>query len=231
MLRTSILIVEDDHSINNNIQTACELEGWETHAVFNEAEAIKFLNKKVPNIIILDMMLPNINGIEIYRQVTYHSLAPTIIVNANKDEQIKIQCLEMGSDDYITKPFRMRELIARIKAILRRCQKEESVSTPTIFSNEDFYFNFVTRHFKVRGKEIKLSRLEHRLLEELIKNAGKTLTFDYLLHKVWGSEYGSEREYLYVYLGRLRMKIEPDPKHPKYLINDPGVGYTFRFNN
>jgi DNA-binding response OmpR family regulator len=223
----SILVVDDDPSVNSLLQDIMQGEGWETYGVFDGEEALNFIKMKKIDIIILDINLPKMDGIEVCKYITSHFSTPIIMLSARYNEEDKIRCLNLGADDYITKPFKIGELVARLKAILRRCQKGDLVSKMPNYTNHELELNFNARSFKVRGNDINLSQIESSLLQELIINAGKTLASEYLLHKVWGPEYGSEKEYLHVYINHLRLKIELDPKSPRYLINESGIGYKF----
>jgi two-component system KDP operon response regulator KdpE len=150
------------------------------------------------------------------------------MLSAKSDASDKVRCLNIGADDYITKPFALDELIARVKSVLRRTEAATAVPTQPSFTSGDLEINFVERRVSVAGNEVRLTPTEYSLLQELVLNAGKVLTYSHLLHRVWGPEYGSEREYLRVFIGRLRAKLEPDPANPKYIITVPGVGYRFQ---
>jgi len=173
-------------------------------------------------------MMPKIDGFEVCRRLREWSPIPIIMLSARGDESDKVKCLDLGADDYITKPFGAGELIARVKAVLRRTEAAASIPTQPSFTSGDLQINFVKRQVTVAGKEVKMTPTEYSLLQEFVLNAGKVLTHTYLLNKVWGPDYREEREYLHVFVRRLRAKLEPDPTNPEYIMTLPGVGYQFK---
>ncbi len=183
---------------------------------------------ELPDLVILDIMMPKMDGFEVCRRLREWSQIPTIMLSARGDETDKVKCLDLGADDYLTKPFGTRELLARVRAVLRRTEATKTVSTPPLFTSGDLRISFAQRQVTVAGKEVKLTPTEYSLLQEFVLNAGKTLTHSYLLDRVWGPEYRDEREYLHVFVHRLRTKLEPDATNPKYIMTVPGVGYRFR---
>jgi two-component system KDP operon response regulator KdpE len=150
------------------------------------------------------------------------------MLSARGDESDKVKCLDLGADDYITKPFGKGELIARVKAVLRRTEAATTIPTQPSFTSGDLEINFAQRQVAVSGKEVKLTPTEYTLLQEFALNAGKVLTHTHLLNKVWGPEYREEREYLHVFIRRLRAKLEPDPTNPKCIMTVSGIGYQFK---
>ncbi len=149
------------------------------------------------------------------------------MLSARGDESDKVKCLDLGADDYITKPFGASELIARVKAVMRRTETAATTPTQPSFASGDLQINFVKRQVTVAGNEVKLTPTEYALLQEFVLNPGKVLTHTYLLNKVWGSEYREDTQYLHVFVRRLRAKLEPDPTNPRYITTVPGVGYQF----
>ena len=226
MHRTSILVVDDDPSINEILQRTLEGEGWKTFSAFNGDEAIKSIHKNAPDLVILDIMMPGIDSIEVCRHILNTTSVPVVMLSALDNLENKVKCLSLGADDYITKPFRTEELIARVRAVLHRHQ-ENPAGLRTSFISGDLEINFNARRVIVKGREIRLTSTEYRLLAELTINAGKVLTYRYLLNEVWGPEYSDERQYLHVYIGHLRNKIESNPENPTYIVTIPGVGYRF----
>ncbi|MBI4284967.1 MAG: response regulator transcription factor [Chloroflexi bacterium] len=225
---TAILVVDDDPSINQLLQACLEGEGWKARAVLSGEQALRAVDEDPPDLIILDIMLPGISGIEVCRRISDAYLMPIIMLSARCDVRDKVTCLNAGADDYIAKPFSIDELTARVKAVLRRRRGERTTASPGIFPNAGLEIDFNTEIVKLHGRELYLTRTEYCLLRELALNAGKTLTHRHLLAKVWGYEYYGETEYLHQYIRHLRSKIEPDPKQPRNIITIPGRGYRLQ---
>jgi len=228
MTKDSILVVDDDLSIIKFLRRNLEARGYEVFTAMDGAEAVQTVEMKLPGLIILDIMMPKIDGFEVCRRLREWSQIPIIMLSARGNEEDKVKCLDLGADDYITKPFGASELIARVRTVLRRTQAATTIPTQPSFTSGDLNISFPQRRVTVAGKEVKFTPTEYNLLQELVLNAGKVLTHMYLLNKVWGLEYREEREYLYVFARRLRAKIEPDPTNPKYITTIPGVGYQFK---
>ena len=229
MHQTTVLVVDDDPSINDLLKTILEAEGWKTISAIDGDKAIKSFHENLPDIIILDINMPGIDGIEVCRHIANTSPSvPIVMLSALSDLANKVRCLGLGANDYITKPFQPEELIARLKAQLRHHHKENSIQERNLYTSDAFEIDFGTQRVRIQGNEVRLPPTEYRLLEELTKNVGKPLTYKYLLNKVWGPDYSTERQYLHVYIGRLRTKIESDPKNPKYIVSLPGIGYRFQ---
>jgi len=176
----------------------------------------------------LDIMMPKLDGFEVCRRLREWSQVPVIMLSGRGDEQDKVKCLDLGADDYITKPFGVQELLARVRAVLRRTSGAGAVTTPPSYAAHGLNIKFAERQVTVSGREVKLTPTEFNLLREFVLNAGKVLTHSQLLNRVWGPGYGEEREYLHVFVRRLRNKIEPDPTNPSFIVTVPAVGYQFR---
>jgi len=228
MRRTCILITDDEVVIIKLLQAGLEDEGWKTLVAMDGAQALHVIEMESPDLVILDLNMTKLDGYEVLRRLREWSQIPVIVISAQSGMNGKVKCLNLGADDYVTKPFGVEELIARVKAVLRRNRRNNSRSTPSSFTSGDLKIDFDARRVSVSGNEVRLTPTEFSLLGELVLNAGKVLTHTYLLKKIWGPEYESEREYLYVAVGHLRAKIELDSKHPKYIISVPGVGYRFQ---
>lgn len=228
MLKKRILVVDDELNIIKFLRSNLEAEGFEVMAAPDGALAISTFEKELPDLVILDIMMPKIDGFEVCRRLREWTHTPIIMLSARGDEGDKIKCLDLGADDYITKPFGAGELIARVNAVLRRSEVGANQPTGPAYTRDDLVINLAKRQVTVAGNEIKLTPTEYNLLQELVLNAGKVLTHIHLLNKVWGPEYREETEYLHVFARRLRLKLEPNPAVPKYLITVPGVGYQFQ---
>lgn len=225
MLR--ILIADDDPVIRKFVRTNLEARDYQTLMAADGAEALEVVERELPDLIILDIMMPRVDGFEVCRRLREWSQIPIVVLSARGEVRDKVECLESGADDYLTKPFGVDELVARIRAVLRRTEMSQAPPAVSSFTGDDIEINFAQRRVTVAGREVKLTPTEYNLLQELVSNAGKVLTHGMLLDKLWGPEYGEEKEYLRVFIGRLRRELEPDPENPKYLMTVPGVGYKF----
>ncbi len=228
MRRPCILIVDDNEMIIKFVRANLEAEGWQTVMAMDGDEALQLIQKQLPDLMILDIMMPNVDGFEVLRRLPEGSQIPVIMLSVKEGIADKVKCLNLGADDYITKPFGVDELIARVKAMLRRSKTVGSVPRESSFTSGNLQINFATRRVTVAGSEVRLTPTEYRLLQELVLNAGKVLPHNYLLGRVWGPEYRQEREYLHVFVSHLRAKLEPDPAKPRYILSVPGVGYQFK---
>ncbi|HZS78240.1 MAG TPA: response regulator transcription factor [Ktedonobacteraceae bacterium] len=228
-----ILVVDDDPPIQRALRRNLLVSGYEVLVADNGKEAVEIAREHQPDLILLDLWLPGeVDGLEVCAQVRQWSQIPIIVVSARTDEQQKVQALDLGADDYLTKPFSNDELLARIRACLRRAnasQESELAQEPEVLSSIDGYLciNLARRLVTVRNKDIKLTPTEFELLRQLMLHAGKVLTHRSLLKAVWGPEYGEEADYLRVYIRQLRRKIEEKPAEPRYILTEPGVGYVF----
>lgn len=228
MDKTRILVVDDELSIIKLLRANLEAGGYEVLAAMNGSEALQKFEIELPDLVILDIMMPKMDGFEVCCRLREWSRVPLIMLSARHDENDKVKCLNLGADDYITKPFGKDELIARVRAVMRRTEPSAAVSSQPSFSTSDLEINFAKRQVTIAGTEVRLTRTEYKLLQELVLNAGKVLTHTQLLHKVWGPEYYDDTQYLHVFVGRLRAKLEADPTNPRYIVTVPGVGYQFK---
>jgi two-component system KDP operon response regulator KdpE len=223
-----ILVVDDEPRMINFIRMNLELEGHQVVEAHNGLEALEAVRTRLPDIIILDVMMPELDGFETLRMLREFSTIPVIMLTAKGEENDKVYGLELGADDYITKPFGPRELSSRIKAVLRRTDMPIDSPDKSILKIDDrLSFDLNRREVIVNGEHIKLRPTEYRLLYHLIENAGWTVSHDQLLAKVWGYEYRDEAHYVRLYVNYLRGKIEEDPSHPRYILTERGVGYRF----
>ncbi len=224
-----ILIVDDDRSIVEAITIGLELQ-WNDVQVISAPDGergLEVFGAETPDLTLLDVNMPHVNGWEMLRRLREFSDAPVILLTARGEELDKVKGLELGADDYLTKPFSHLELFARIKAVLRRIEGITPVSARPAFVSGALAVNFDSREVQIAGREVKLTATEYNLLYLLVRNAGRVLTFDTLLAKVWGDEYRSETDYLKTYISRLRRKLGDDHEHPHYILTERGTGYRF----
>jgi two-component system KDP operon response regulator KdpE len=204
-----------------------ELEGYRVSEASDGLEALNKARDELPDLIILDVNMPELDGFETLKLLRQTGNTPVIMLTVKADEDDRIKGLELGADDYVTKPFSPRELASRVKAVLRRTETAAPVEKTTIVVDNDLTIDFKKREVMVRGQPVKLRPTEYRLLYHLVSNAGYVMTHDMLLQKVWGHEYRDESQYVRLYINYLRQKIEADPAHPKYILTEHGVGYQF----
>lgn len=230
MSDSTILIVDDDPVILKFVSANLKARSYDVLTAEDGKSALKTIEETLPDLVILDIMMPGMNGLEVCRRIREWSKVPIIMLTAKNELTDKVELLNLGADDYITKPFGIEELLARVRAVLRRKSSVIPADAAVLISDE-LKINFAERWVTVDGEEVKLSPTEYDLLRELGQNAGKVLTHQMLLSRVWGPEYGSEMEYLRVYIGRLRNKIEVDSRKPRHILTKPGVGYYFQKQN
>jgi len=222
-----ILVVDDDPAILRLLYSNLRARGYKVTTAMDGEKALEVVGGERPNLIILDIMIPKLDGIEVCRRIREWSQVPIIMLSAKGDEKNKVLCLELGANDYLTKPFGIAELTARIKAALRNSDNQKAAGTQPVLVCGDIEINFARRRVTARGIEVRLTRTEYSLLQQLATNAGKVLTHSMLLENVWGSQYYAEKEYLRVFIRRLRKRLEQNPDKPKYILTAPGVGYHF----
>ena len=222
-----ILLAEDEAALRDFVSRNLRARGFEILEASNGLEAMALWERENPHLLILDIMMPRMDGLEVCRRIREHSTVPIIILTALDAESDKVAALDLGADDYLTKPFGVEELLARVRAVLRRTHWEATPPVSGIKQFGDIEIDLAGHIVRLRGAEVRLSPTEFALLKQLIMHVGKVLTHRMLLQNIWGSEYGGEAEYLRVYINRLRQKLEPDPANPGYLLTEPGVGYRF----
>ncbi len=223
-----ILVVDDEPRIIGFIRMNLELEGHQVIEAHTGLEALEAVRTKLPDVVLLDVMMPDLDGFETLRMLREFTDIPVIMLTAKGEENDRVYGLELGADDYITKPFGPRELSSRIKAVLRRYDTAtKSPEEAVLRIDNRLSVDFNRREVIVNGEHIKLRPTEYRLLYHLIQNAGWTVPHDQLLAKVWGYEYRDEAHYVRLYVNYLREKIEEDPSHPRYILTERGVGYRF----
>ena len=224
-----ILIVDDDHDLLEAVGLGMQLQwqGAEIVTATDGEQALDVFFDQQPDVVLLDVGLPRLDGFAVLRRVREVSDTPVLMLTARGEELDKVRGLEIGADDYVTKPFSPLELLARIKAVLRRAELPPPVRATPSFIAGDLAINFDSREVTRRGEVIPLTALEYRLLYHLVRNAGHVLSREALLARVWGDEYRDQSDYLKVYVSRLRSKLEDDPDSPRYILTERGLGYRF----
>lgn len=220
-----ILVVDDEERMVRFIRLNLEQDGFEVVEAFAGQQAMDKLRQTLPDLVLLDVMLPDFDGFEVLRLIRENNDVPVIMLTAKAEEDDRVKGLELGADDYITKPFSPRELTSRVRAVLRRT--EGASSTGVIEVDGRLKIDFDRREVWVEGKLVKLRPTEYRLLYHLVQNAGWVISHDQILAKVWGYEYRDEPHYVRLYVNYLRQKLEKDPSNPKYILTERGVGYRF----
>ncbi len=221
-----ILVVDDEIEILRALQRSLVAHGFEVCTADNGEDALEEIGRYRPDLMLLDLGLPGISGLEVCRQVRLSSNLPIIVLSVKDTERDKVSALDLGADDYVSKPFGMNEVLARVRVALRHSAHVHAGVEPS-FTAGPLKVDFAQRQVQVNGQEVKLTPTEYDLLKALIKNSGKIMTRQMLLSQVWGTGYGTEAHYLHVYIGQLRRKIEPDPAHPRFILTISGVGYRF----
>lgn len=222
-----ILVVDDEPRMIGFIRLNLEHDGYQVVEAHNGIEALDKVRTQLPDAIILDVMMPDLDGFETLRMLREFSTIPVIMLTAKGEENDKVRGLELGADDYVTKPFGPRELSSRVKAVMRRADMPNAPERALLRIDDRLSVDFNRREVIVAGEHIKLRPTEYRLLYHLIENAGWTVSHEQLLAKVWGYEYRDETHYVRLYVNYLREKIEEDPANPKYILTERGVGYRF----
>ncbi|HIP71701.1 MAG TPA: response regulator transcription factor [Anaerolineae bacterium] len=224
----NILVVDDEKPLREFISRNLAARGFQVFSAANGLEALAFFNTERLDLIILDVMMPHMDGLEVCRRIRQTSTVPILILTALGEEADKVAALDMGADDYLTKPFGVDELLARVRAIFRRLEWSKSqTGKRRVLRYGDMELDEERMTAVCRGQRLKLTQTEYDLLRYLMRHQGKALSHRRILQAVWGPEYGDEAEYLRVYIGRLRRKIEKDPTKPEYLKTEYGIGYRF----
>ena len=223
-----ILVVDDEPQIINFVTMNLEQENFRVVSARDGYEALEKVTRELPDLVILDIMMPDMDGFETLEKIREVSTIPVIFLSVKGEEFDRVHGLDLGADDYITKPFSPRELVSRIRAVLRRTEAKALTARSEIVVDDELCINFDQRKIIVRGQEIQLRPTEYRLLYQLVNNAGKLLSHETLLSRVWGPEYRDEDQYVRLYITYLRQKIEKDPKNPKYILSERGLGYRFK---
>ena len=225
--KKKILVVDDEERMLRFIRLNLEHDGFQVIEATKGNEALDKMRTDMPDLILLDIMLPDIDGFEVLKRIREISNIPVIMLTAKGEEDDRVKGLELGADDYVTKPFSPRELVSRAKAVLRRIELEGGGDEEVIEIDKRLKVDFNRREIFVDGELVKLRPTEYRLLYHLVQNAGWVLTYDQILSRVWGYEYRDEPHYVRLYINYLRQKLEEDPSKPKYILTERGVGYRF----
>jgi two-component system KDP operon response regulator KdpE len=227
MHKRKILLVDDDVGVLKLLRANLQSEDFEIVMATNGAEGLQMIEKENPALVILDITMPIVDGIQVCQRVREWSPVPIIMLSAKQDFEEKARCLDLGADDYVTKPFGIIELKARVSAVLRRSGNAPNAATagPVVFRLGDLEINFARREVMLGERKLRLTPTEYKLLAELALSNGKVLTHNYLLNKIWGPEYNSEREYLRVFVGRLRNLLDGSENRKPYIQTIPGIGY------
>ncbi|MGI5835518.1 MAG: response regulator transcription factor [Chloroflexota bacterium] len=226
MMMPKILAIDDEPKLLKLVRSVLQTEGYDVDTASNGQEGLDKVKASQPDLVLLDILLPGeLDGYEICRRIRENSNIAVIMLTAKAQERDKIRGFEVGADDYLTKPFSSRELLARVKAVLRRCWSGGQPKNGQLVTCGDLTIDLAQRRVAVRGKEIILTATEYRLLSELALNAGKVMLHEELLSRVWGADYRDETDYLRAYIRYLRRKVEKDPANPRHILSRPGIGY------
>ncbi len=228
-LKSTIIVIEDEKSICNFIETTLTAHNYKVITASNGQEGLSFITSYFPDLILLDLGLPDMDGMDIIKQVRNWSMIPIIVISARTQEQEKVLALDSGSDDYITKPFGTSELLARIRTALRHHQGGVLVQNEPVYSYDDLIINFSKRLVTLNGQEIHLTQIEYKLVSLLAQNSGRVLTYDYIINHIWGPYAdNNNNQILRVNMAHIRRKLEKNPAEPNYIFTEIGVGYRMR---
>jgi len=224
--RPRVLVADDDPLIQRLVRTHLDRAGFRVLIAGDGEEAVSMAAADQPDLIVLDLMLPKLDGFEVCRRVREFSLVPVVMLTARGEQGDKLRGFEAGADDYLTKPFAPAELVARVRAVLRRTQLAGPASAPAVVRCGGLTIDLARRRVQVKNEVVKLTPTEFQLLQQLALNAGKVLSHTELLTSVWGPEYRDDRDYLWAYVRHLRRKLEADPEHPEHIVSHAGYGYA-----
>jgi two-component system KDP operon response regulator KdpE len=222
-----VLVADDEPDLLYAIKLYLEDEGYSIFTAMNGYDTLDVLRERIPDVVVLDVLMPELDGFETLRQIRQLSTVPVIMLTAKGEEADKVRGLGLGADDYVTKPFSQRELLSRIQAMIRRAEMPRSLPKTQIVIDEHLTVDFARGEVYRDGKKVTLTPTEYRLLYTLVSNPGRVLTNETLLVRVWGRDYREEDHYVRLYISYLRQKIEPDPARPRYIQTEKGLGYRF----
>src|SRR6266478_7395080 len=224
--KSRVLVVDDEPQITRVLRTVLSSQGYQVKTAAEGEAALSSFTEFRPELVITDLYMPRMDGVELCRRIRAVSNVPIIVLSVKGEEHSKVDALDAGADDYVTKPFGIDELLARIRATLRRAPGTQETAKSVLVEG-DFRIQFAERKLTIRDKEVHLTPKEYDLLVYLLRHPGKVLTHRVLLGAVWGGDYTEQNEYLRVFIGQLRKKIEPNPANPKYILTEPWIGYRF----
>ncbi|MBB5788911.1 response regulator transcription factor [Jiangella mangrovi] len=227
MTGARVLVVDDDDALRQFVARNLAARGFEVTTARNGLEALALVDRVHPDLVVLDIMMPGLDGLETCRRIRLTSVMPIIVLTALDTEADKVRCLDEGADDCLVKPFGVDELLARVRSALRRVRWHARSGDDTVLRHRDLELDTESLRAAVRGREVDLTRTELTLLRYFMENAGKSLPHARILRDVWGPGYGGETQYVRVYVSRLRQKFEDDPAHPAYFVTEHGLGYRF----
>ena len=230
-LKPMILVIEDEPQMLRFLRVSLGAHGYQVVEATTGSQGMAEAAARNPDVILLDLGLPDVDGLEVTCRLREWTRTPIIVISARGQDQDKVQALDQGADDYLTKPFSVDELLARIRVALRHVAESTSGSTEPVFCVDELRVDLTRRQVLLGGQEIHLTPTEYRLLSTLIKYAGRVVTHRQLLKEVWGASYVEHTHYLRVYMGQLRQKLEREPARPQYLMNEPGVGYRLKMKD
>ena len=222
---TTVLVIEDDSSLRRALRTSLRARSLDVVECATAQDGLVLVADRRPDVVLLDLGLPDLDGIEALRRMRSFSDVPVVVLTARDRQQDKIAALDAGADDYVTKPFDVEELLARLRAVLRRVPRTSA--TPAVICIDQLEIDLARRQVRLAGDVVHLTKTELALLEQLVMHPGKLLTHEYLLRQVWGQGYGSESNYLRVYVGQLRRKLADDATSPRLIVTEPGIGYRW----
>ncbi len=227
MNKITVLVVDDEQPLRDFVSRNLQKRYFQVHTAANGMEAVAMFQANDIDLVIMDLMMPRMDGIEAIGHIRRLSMVPIIVLSALEEEHHKVEALNQGADDYLTKPFDVDELLARVNAVMRRSKWSKTSPPPDVLRHANIVVNRERHQVTVRSKRLELTPTEYNLLVYFMENPGKVLPHETILRTIWGPEYGQEAEYLRVYIRRLRQKIEVNPAEPHHLLTERGIGYSF----
>jgi two-component system KDP operon response regulator KdpE len=221
---TRVLVVDDDLRILKTLEVNLRARGFDVLLARTGEDALKLAARHHPDAVILDLGLPAMDGLDVVRGLRGWTSVPIVVLSGRETERAKVEALDLGADDYLTKPFGMDELFARLRAAVRRAVVPEG---KPVVTTADFEIDFTAKHVHRGGEPVRLTPTQWHIVEVLVRNAGKLVTYEQLLREVWGPTYGKETNYLRVFMTQIRQKLEPEPSAPRYFVTEPGIGFRF----